>query len=195
MGSSSWSQAASEVVWLQNLLKIMGLQQSVTPLMLCDSLSAVCLTANPMFHKRTKHFDIDYHYVRERVALKALEVKHIPARLQLADVFIKSLAQEPFFRLRNKLGVSFPPTPSLREGIKLSGENTSSQAEGISFAKTPTQPKALKTDHILAVKALTVTSRQMSNKRPCCQKCTKMTAKGILTSNRFGCLDSCAIIS
>lgn len=96
------SLAASEVVWLQNLLKVMGLQQRVTPLLLCDNLSAVCLSANPMFHKRTKHFDVDYHYARIRVALKALEVKHIPASLQLADVFTKSLAQEPFFKLRAK---------------------------------------------------------------------------------------------
>lgn len=103
------SSAASEIVWLQNLLRAMGLQQSITPLLLCDNLSAVCLTANPRFHKKTKHFDVDYHYVRERVALKALEVKHIPASLQLADIFTKSLTQEPFFKLRVKLGVSFLP--------------------------------------------------------------------------------------
>lgn len=59
------SAAASEIVWLQNLLRITGLQQQRIPLLLCDNLSAVCLTANPMFHKRTKHFDVDYHYVRE----------------------------------------------------------------------------------------------------------------------------------
>ena len=53
------SAATSEIVWLQHLLKIMGLQQQITPLLLCDNLSAVCLTANPMFHKRTKHFDVD----------------------------------------------------------------------------------------------------------------------------------------
>lgn len=93
------SAAASEIVWLQNLLWIAGLQQQRIPLLLCDNLSAVCLTENPMFHKRTKHFDIDYHYVRERVALKALEVKHIPSSLQLADVFTKSLSQDPFFKL------------------------------------------------------------------------------------------------
>ncbi|XP_013624202.1 PREDICTED: uncharacterized mitochondrial protein AtMg00810-like [Brassica oleracea var. oleracea] len=58
------SAAASEIVWLQNLLRVMGLQQQRTPLLLCDNLSAVCLAENPMFHKRTKHFDVDFHYVR-----------------------------------------------------------------------------------------------------------------------------------
>lgn len=100
------SAATSEIVWLQHLLKIMGLQQQVTPLLLCDNLSAVCLSANPMFHKRTKHFDVDYHYVRERVAMKALEVKHIPATLQIADVFTKPLSHEAFAKWRSKLGVA-----------------------------------------------------------------------------------------
>lgn len=121
------SLAASEIVWLQNLLRVMGLQQQRMPLLLCDNLSAVCLTANPMFHKRTKHFDVDYHYVRERVALKALEVKHIPASLQLADVFTKSLSQDSFYRLRGKLGVVTPPTPSLRGCISQAEPKSSSQ--------------------------------------------------------------------
>lgn len=114
------SIAASEIVWLQNLLSVMGLKQQRTPLLLCDNLSAVCLTANPMFHKRTKHFDLDYHYMRERVALKALEVKHVHASLQLANIFTKSLSQDAFYKLRTKLGISYPPIPSLRGDIGLS---------------------------------------------------------------------------
>lgn len=106
--------AASEVAWLQNMLKIMGLEQRVLPLLLCDNFSAVCLSANPRFHKRTKHFEVDYHYVRERVAMKKLEVKHIPASLQIADVFTKSLGQDAYYRLRNKLSVSVPTSLSLR---------------------------------------------------------------------------------
>lgn len=86
------SLVASEVAWLQNLLKIMGLHQQKMTLLLCDNLSAVCLSANPMFHKRTKHFEVDFHYVRERVAIKLLVVKHIPASLQIADVFTESLS-------------------------------------------------------------------------------------------------------
>ena len=46
--------------------------------------------------------------------MKALEVKHIPATMQIADVFTKSLSHESFFKWRNKLGVSVPYTPSMR---------------------------------------------------------------------------------
>ena len=75
------------------------------------------LTANPKSHGRSKHFEIDYHYVRERVALGALVVKHVPSSQQLADIFTKSLPQVPFTRLRTKLGVTIPPTPSLRGAV------------------------------------------------------------------------------
>lgn len=52
-----------------------------TPVLLCDNLSAVMLTANHSFHSKTKHFMRDHHYVCERVALKTLEVHH----QQIAD--------------------------------------------------------------------------------------------------------------
>ena len=52
--------------------------------------------------------------MRERVAMKALEVKHIHATMQMADIFTKSLLQESFYKWRSKLGVFVPPTPSLR---------------------------------------------------------------------------------
>ena len=81
------------------------------------------------------------------------------------------------------------------------------QAEGLGKAKTPTHSEGFgktKTHAlsegldddvpVLAVKALVATHSQRSNKLPCHQESTKMTAKGIFTSNRFGCLESCAII-
>lgn len=108
------SIAAFELAWIQNLLLAMGLQPQTTSLLLCDNLLAVCLTANPMFHKRTKHFEVDFHYVRERVAMKKLEVRHISASLQLADVFTKSLPQDSYLKLRSKLSVDLPPPQSLR---------------------------------------------------------------------------------
>lgn len=107
--------AASEVAWLQNLIKVMVLQQTETPLMISGNLSAVCLTANLKFHKWTKHFEVEFHYVREWVALKKLEVKHISATLQLVDIFSKYLPQDTFFKLCCKLGVSLLLTLSLRE--------------------------------------------------------------------------------
>lgn len=99
------TEAASEIKWLSVLLKDLGLSQYSPPELYCDNLSSVYLTANPAMHARSKHFDVDFHYVRECVALGALIVKHIPGKQQLADIFTKSLPQQPYFDLRYKLGV------------------------------------------------------------------------------------------
>ena len=112
------SITATEIKWLSSLLREISVSQPDTPELYCDNLSAVYLTANPAMHNRSKAFDVDFHYVRERVALGALVVKHVPATHQLADIFTKSLPQQPFFDLRYKLGVVLPPTPSLRGCVK-----------------------------------------------------------------------------
>ncbi|KAG7589577.1 GAG-pre-integrase domain [Arabidopsis suecica] len=115
------SEAASEITWLCKILKELGIPLHQPPELYCDNLSSVYLTANPAFHKRSKHFANHYHYVREQVALGTLRVSHIPSHLQLADIFTKSLPLAAFTSLRFKLGVDVPPTPSLRGTIK--GEN------------------------------------------------------------------------
>lgn len=60
--------------------------------------------------------EIDYHYIQERVSLGLVEVCHIPASQQLADIFTKPLPREAFTLLRNKLGVGSLQLPSLRGG-------------------------------------------------------------------------------
>lgn len=115
----SLSDTASEITWISLVLKSLGIPLHNTPKLYGDNMSSVYLTANPAFHKRTKHFELDYHYVRERVALGSLMVKHISAHQQIADVFTKSLSFAAFSSLRFKLGVDLPPTLSLRGPISV----------------------------------------------------------------------------
>lgn len=138
------SEVASEIKWISSVLRDIGISLPVTPILYCDNLSVVYLTANPAFHSRTKHFEIDHHYVRERVALGALEVKHIPSHHQIADIFTNSLPQQSFCQLRFKLGVSEPPTPSLRRDIKTTKAKTLQQTEGLKkyASKTDSTTKA-----------------------------------------------------
>lgn len=121
----SLSEAASEITWISSVLRELGIPLLATPELYGGNLSFVYLTANPAFHKRTKHFETDYHYVRERVALGALVVTHVPWILQVADIFTKSLPVDSFCRLRTKLGVLAPSTPILRGDINA----TSSQPQ------------------------------------------------------------------
>lgn len=110
----SLSDTAAELTWISNLLCGLGVPQDKPAEMYCDNLSAVHLCANPIFHPRTKHFEIHYHYAREKVALGSLVIKHVPTACQLADIFTKSLPQASFQSLRFKFGVANPPTSSLQ---------------------------------------------------------------------------------
>lgn len=87
------------------MLRDLRIPQLKHAVLRCDNLSYVLFSANPVLHNRSKHFDVDYHYVRERVALGVLDVQHIPAPYQLADMFTKSLPRRSFDHLRHKLNV------------------------------------------------------------------------------------------
>ena len=91
-----------------------GIPLSSPPELFCDNLSAVYLSATPAMHKKSKHFEMNFHFVREKVAMGKLIVHHIPGLLQLADIFTKSLASQTYHELRFKLGVVSSPTQSLR---------------------------------------------------------------------------------
>ncbi|GJX35300.1 gag/pol polyprotein [Tanacetum coccineum] len=67
----------AELTWLQALLNEIGIRSSSTPILWCDNLGATYLSANPIFYARIKHVEIDYHFVREKVAQGDLRVQHI----------------------------------------------------------------------------------------------------------------------
>jgi hypothetical protein len=69
------ANGAAEAMWVSSLLTELGVSQQQTPVLWC--LGATYLTANPVFHARTKHIEIDFYFVREQVADGALEVRFI----------------------------------------------------------------------------------------------------------------------
>ena len=87
------------------------------PIIWCDNIGASSLASNPVFHARTKHIEIDAHFVRERIAAKELEVRYVSTDLQIADVFTKALSISRFCFLRDKLNLNTPQL-SLREHVK-----------------------------------------------------------------------------
>ena len=79
------ANATAELIWIQSLLKELGVFLSAAPILHCDKIGATYLTSNPAFHVRTKHIEIDYHFVRDRVAQISLTVKFLSSKDQLAD--------------------------------------------------------------------------------------------------------------
>jgi histone deacetylase 1/2 len=87
----SLANAMTEIIWVQSILAELGVPQPKVACLWCDNLGATYLSANPVFHARTKHIEVDFHFVRERVANKLLDVRFIPSGDQVADGFTKPL--------------------------------------------------------------------------------------------------------
>ncbi|KAM0053128.1 putative RNA-directed DNA polymerase [Helianthus debilis subsp. tardiflorus] len=103
------AHAAAEIIWLTHLLQeLRALPPSRTTL-LCDNQSALFMTQNPVSHKRSKHIDFDYHFLRELVQAGDLVTKYVPSKLQVAYIFTKSLAKPLFLEFRRQLRLRPPP--------------------------------------------------------------------------------------
>jgi histone deacetylase 1/2 len=99
------ANATAELRWIQSLLTEIGVVQGQAPTLWCDNLGAIFLTANPVFHARAKHIEIDFHFVREKVAAGELQVRFISSADQIADIFTKALPRDAFVRLKYDLNL------------------------------------------------------------------------------------------
>lgn len=90
------ANAVAETSWLHQLLQELHCPPSKATLVYCDNISAAYLSANPVHHQRTKHIEIDIHFVRDKVALGQVRVLHVPSSHQFADIFTKGLPSSLF---------------------------------------------------------------------------------------------------
>ncbi|KAJ9565309.1 hypothetical protein OSB04_001275 [Centaurea solstitialis] len=99
------ANAVSETCWLRNLLMELRLPIPKATLVYCDNVSAIYMSGNPVQHQRTKHVELDIHFVREKVARGLVRVLHVPSRYQYADIFTKGLPKVLFDDFRDSLHV------------------------------------------------------------------------------------------
>lgn len=104
-----------EITWLSTLLKDTGLQNLPPTLLHCDNQAAIAIAANPVLHERTKHVEVDCHFIRDTIASGSIVTKHVPSHSQVADLLTKALSTKQHYYLLNKLGAA-AEHPSQLEG-------------------------------------------------------------------------------
>lgn len=99
----SLANLSTDVIWLKAVCDEIGVSIAGTPKLWCDNTSAIALAANHVFHGRTKHIEVDVHFIREKVLGKVVEVGHVPTEDQVADLFTKPLRENRSLLLRERL--------------------------------------------------------------------------------------------
>jgi len=109
----SMAHTTAELYWLHMIFHDLKIMLPTTPNLWCDNIGAIALASNPVFHAWTKHIEIDYHFIREKVINCDIQVKHISTKDQIANVFTKGHSAIRFTLLKSNLSVCILPN-SLR---------------------------------------------------------------------------------
>ncbi|KAH7288734.1 hypothetical protein KP509_31G039100 [Ceratopteris richardii] len=101
--------ATQEAIWLKALYTDLGLVSS-KPHIFGDNVSSMHLAANPIFHARTKHIEVHYHFIREKLMAKEIDISFVPTEKQVADMMTKALDGIKLCRFKAMAGI-----PPIRE--------------------------------------------------------------------------------
>ena len=132
------ASTTAELYWIRMLLRDFGLFLPHPPLLWCDNVSALAIATNPVFHACTKHIEVDYRFVREKVLRRDVMLKFISTHDQLADLFTKSLPSPRFNWFTSKLMWKFPIRFREDESHSSTGSPTHSNHEEEEEDETPT---------------------------------------------------------
>jgi hypothetical protein len=101
----SMAMTTCELTWLKALLESLGVSHPTPMSLHCDSQSALHMSQNPVFHERTKHIEVDCHFIRDAIVAGSITTKFVTSSLQLADIFTKALGKQQYEFLLRKLGI------------------------------------------------------------------------------------------
>jgi hypothetical protein len=99
------ANVTAEIMWIHTLLDELGVTHPLTASVWCDNLGATYLSVNPVFHARIKHIEIDYHFVKEQVARKQLNIRFISIKDQIEDEFTKLMLSQRLLEFQHNLNL------------------------------------------------------------------------------------------
>jgi hypothetical protein len=99
------SAAAREFLWLCILLKDLGQSKYAPKILYCDNQGAIALAKNPTHHAKTKHVDVQLHFIRDHIEKGDLEVLYCPTDDMIADITTKALARDRHVKLMGLMGM------------------------------------------------------------------------------------------
>ncbi|KAE8708351.1 Detected protein of unknown function [Hibiscus syriacus] len=101
----SMAMTVAEIVWLTTLLNELGFNNTGPAKLMCDNKAALQIAANPVFHERTKHIEIDCHFVQEKIQEGIIKTEYVKTTDQQADILTKALGVQQHEYLSSKLGL------------------------------------------------------------------------------------------
>ena len=99
------AHTASEILWVCSLLRDLGIDVPTSMQMFCDNQAAIFIANNPIFHERTKHIEVDCHFIRDLLMRQQIVTPYVHSDDQLGDILMKPLARASFQRMSFKLGM------------------------------------------------------------------------------------------
>ena len=99
------TRATCEAIWLRCILEDVGTQQKQATRIQCDYKSSIKLAHNLVYHARSKHIELQHHFVREKIESQEIELLYFNTNENVVDIFTKPVGRIHFEDLRKKLGV------------------------------------------------------------------------------------------
>jgi len=96
---------ACEIVWLQKLLSDLGQSMDAPVVIYCDNISSILFVNNPVYHVRTKHIEVHYHFIRKKIIAKEIDLIDVSTKDQVTNIFTKALRINKLKRFKKMLGV------------------------------------------------------------------------------------------
>ena len=94
-----------EAIWIKRLLEELKIEYKAPVQLYCDNQSTISIAHNPIHHDRTKHVEVDRHFIKKKIDRGIINIKYVQIDHQLADILTKGLSERVFDFLVNKLGL------------------------------------------------------------------------------------------